>query len=205
MLQIAWERYSSWAKAAPYTCAFATCFVKGSIADTMCQLFVEQRGTIDIARNFGFSTFSALFTGIVQQFLYTGGVGHAALFSRIFGDAPTLQVALKKGVLDLCTHATFVQNPAAYICTNLFTGQEPMAGLYKYFEPGEFIRCTASYTVVWIPAQLAMFTVVPAHLRVSFAAAVSVCWQTFLSSIAYCQPAPVAAEPSPSRLGLKGW
>merc|ERR1712178_58251 len=165
-----------------------------------CQVFVEKQEKINLRRNLGFAVFSGLFTGIVQQYLYAGGVGQTALFSRLLGDASTLSVAAKKSALDLTVHASLFQNPAAYFFTNLFTGLDPMAGIHKYCQRDEFLQATASTVAFWAPFQLMQFTVVPAHLRVGFGACISLCWQVVLSTLAYGTESKATGDPSPARL-----
>ena len=159
----------------PYRAAFFTALVKGSIADGVAQLQVEQRGSLDIRRNVLFSTWSAAYCGSAQHFIFN------RLFSRAFGEGTGVAVALTKASADSFIATPLLGIPIYYACKPLIEQGEfrPIDGLKEYAE----IFCDFYFkpAMVWIPAHLLTFSVIPQQLRILWTASVSLGWLSFVS------------------------
>ena len=84
--------------------------------------------------------------------------------------------------LHMLWSAPFVYFPLYFIVKGLFNKQHPMASLKEFLKPAGF-RILRSYWMVWLPTEVVMWTMVPAHLRIAFICAVSLIWQVFLSTM----------------------
>lgn len=164
--------------AMPWVCGVTTCFVKGSASDIVAQKVVEKRDKVNLGRNLGFALFSGAYTGLFQNLLYMH------VYTRLFGTASTLAMAARKSLFDAGVHVPLLYMPVGYTMANIFTsdGLNPLAGLNQYKE--EFWESNLSAAMVWVPAHLLTFSVVPPHLRIPFTASVSFGWLVMMSSIA---------------------
>ena len=85
----------------PYPMSFATCLVKGSLADGIAQTFVEKNEAgFSTRRNLLFAAWSAAYCGCAQHYIFN------VAFSRAFGTATTWAVSLQKAAAD-----SFVATP----------------------------------------------------------------------------------------------
>ena len=93
------DSYRGASKRRPLSVAFATCFVKGSCSDLVAQLFVERKERPSWQRTMAFASFSGLYLGIGQHFVYN------VAFTRLFGAGMELKVGLRKVLADVLGHA----------------------------------------------------------------------------------------------------
>jgi hypothetical protein len=62
--------YSEAYRRVPYRAAFATCLVKGAIADGVAQIQVEKRDRLDSRRTMLFALWSAAYCGSCQHYIF---------------------------------------------------------------------------------------------------------------------------------------
>merc|ERR1719397_1039324 len=111
--------YSTTYKKMPYLMAFATCFCKGSLSDSVTQTKIEDRKkgakTFDLKRNWRFATWSGAYCGSVQHFVYN------VLYLRLF---PGTQLLSRIGAttFDTMVHGPMVYLPTYFVCKSLLTG-----------------------------------------------------------------------------------
>jgi len=138
--------------------------------------------SVDLSRNLAFIFYGGIYTGLVQQFIYSG------LFPKIFGSEHTWQsVAIQVG-LDMSLIGPFLCLPLAYIVKTVFTSDEVnmkniLVGLEKYVEDVKVRGLLFKYWALWIPVQTLTFGVIPEHYRVLFVASISFFWMFILSSV----------------------
>lgn len=156
-----------------------TTVLKTSAADYFAQKVIEQRKEIDWRRHAMFCSFGFAYLGIWQYYLYnrlfavwcaplTKAVGH-------IGAAPI------KTLIDQGLHHPFVYFPAFYLCKGAVEGRPVSVSLQKYWE--DLWPNLKALWMVWVPAQLFNFGMVPMHLRIPFVAAVSFVWTVIISNM----------------------
>jgi hypothetical protein len=188
----------------PYLSAFLTCSVKAGTADFVAQTqaledessedtvltktssstsgdsSVASAGSVDLSRNMAFIFYGGLYSGLAQQFFYTG------LFPAWFGDARTWQVVATEVGIDMALIGPFLCLPIAYIVKTAFTDELTVEniklGLEKYVEDVKLRGLLFKYWAVWIPGQSLTFSVIPDHFRILFVAVISFFWMFILSS-----------------------
>eukprot|EP00635_Sarcinochrysidales_sp_CCMP3193_P008408 CAMPEP_0118905622 /NCGR_PEP_ID=MMETSP1166-20130328/9541_1 /TAXON_ID=1104430 /ORGANISM="Chrysoreinhardia sp, Strain CCMP3193" /LENGTH=221 /DNA_ID=CAMNT_0006844893 /DNA_START=1 /DNA_END=666 /DNA_ORIENTATION=- len=172
--------YGEWSASRPWTSAFVTCFVKGSIADLMAQTVIEGKPLkdVDCYRNGLFAFYGGWYCGWAQHFIYN------VVYTRVFGSSTTVRNALRKIGADAAVHVPLVVFPVFYAYKGLFyDGLGVVGGLRKYeVEAKDMIL---NYYKVWIPANLAVFTVVPVRFRIGFIATTSLGWLTISSFLTH--------------------
>jgi hypothetical protein len=159
----------------PYSAAFATCLIKGAIADAMAQLQVEQKQTLDRRRTALFALWSAAYCGSAQHFIFN------RLFGRIFGEGTGTMTALRKACADAFVATPLLGIPIYYLCKPLiFTGEwRPLAGLEEY--ASIFRSFYLKPAMVWVPAHVITFSIIPRPLRIGWTATISLGWLSFVS------------------------
>eukprot|EP01046_Picozoa_sp_COSAG06_P035788 COSAG06_NODE_3882_length_4808_cov_2.751327_2_plen_157_part_00 len=103
-------------------------------------------------------------------------------FSRAFGTATSASVALQKAAADSFIATPLLGIPIYYACKPTIegaVGEGPMDGLREY--GAGFADFYWKPAMVWIPAHLLTFSVVPTHMRIAWTATVSVGWLSFVS------------------------
>jgi len=168
------ERYSAFYDKHPYPTSFMTCFVKGSIADIIAQI-IEKRERVDFRRTGLFALWSAAYCGSAQHYIFN------VLFGRAFGQATTVRVALTKASADSFIATPLLGIPIYYACKPSIegTGGGPIDGLAEY--AAGFWDFYWKPAMVWIPAHLVTFSVVPINLRIGWISFVSLGWLSFVS------------------------
>lgn len=174
----------------PYTTAFATCFVKGALADTIAQRFIDRRAPRsgrdassqhwqqDWRRTFAFAMYSGAYCGCAQHWIYN------SLYARLFTMETTLAVAAQKAACDSFVHAPCVASPCYYFLRPVMEGRGTIAdGMADYRR--DFWTVGIAFVKIWGPAHLLTFTVVPRNLRIAFIASVSLGWLSLISFFAH--------------------
>lgn len=103
-------------------------------------------------------------------------------FSRAFGTATTASVALRKAATDSFIATPLLGIPIYYACKPTIegnAGEGPLDGLREY--AAGFADFYFKPAMVWIPAHLLTFSVVPPPMRIAWTATVSVGWLSFVS------------------------
>ncbi|GFR46773.1 hypothetical protein Agub_g8401 [Astrephomene gubernaculifera] len=169
--------YNNVALKHPMTTGVVTTVLKTSAADLFAQKVVERREDVDWRRHSMFLMFGFGYLGCWQYYLYnnlfvrwckpiTALVGHA-------GAAPV------KTFIDQCIHHPVLYFPVFYCLKGLVEGR-PIADSMESYREHLWENCKALW-MIWVPAQMVNFTLVPLHLRIPFVAGVSFAWTVVIS------------------------
>lgn len=170
---------------------------KTSFSDLLVQKVVERKEKIDWRRNAAFAAFGFIYLGGIQYTLYVPIFGRLFPNAAKFAAKPLRQkVKDVRGLcnlglqtfLDQCIHHPFMYFPAFYITKELVMGGKADGG-----EP-DISRVLSDYRTnmkedlialwkIWVPATLFNFAFMPMHLRIPFAAGVSLLWTCVLSAM----------------------
>ena len=162
----------------PYAVAFGSCAVKGVIADTISQRIVEGKQEQNWKRTAVFAFYGGWYCGWFQHALYNVG------YARLFGLDTSLKNALRKVAFDSAIHVPLVCFPVYYAYKGaLYDGIGVRGGLERYSNEWQMI--CSNYYMVWVPANLLVFTVVPVPLRIGFIACTSLGWLTVSSFLTH--------------------
>jgi predicted amino acid-binding ACT domain protein len=191
-------RASLWSQAksfpAKYPLAFGVVLsgFKTSASDLLVQKVVERRDEVDWKRNAAFATFGFVYLGGIQYALYVPIFGrlfpNAAAFAakpiaQKLGDAKGMMQLFAQVFLDQCLHHPFFYFPAFYCTKELVMAKNP-----------DLPKVIAEYRVnmkedllalwkIWVPGTLINFAFMPMHLRIPFAAGISLVWTCILSAM----------------------
>ena len=167
--------YSSTYRKWPYSLAFATCFFKGSLSDSITQTKIEQNSDFDWKRNGRFAVFSGAYCGSVQHFIYN------VFYQRLF---PVITPWNRIGVtlIDCFGHVPCVFFPNYYMFRSLILGGSPVDGLSNYWN--EKWAVLSAYWKLWIPAMFCIMSFVPYEFRILSIGGVSIVWLAILSYLA---------------------
>mmetsp|Transcript_18030 Transcript_18030/g.72244 ORF Transcript_18030/g.72244 Transcript_18030/m.72244 type:complete len:199 (-) Transcript_18030:236-832(-) len=168
--------YGNVSEANPWSTAFAVCTVKGAIADGLAQTVIEHHAVdeIDVKRNALFAFYGGWYCGWAQHFVYN------IVYTRLFGTSTSALNAVRKVAFDSVVHVPFGVFPVYYAYKGLlYDGLGVVGGLRKYAD--EARDMIARYYMVWVPANLVTFTVVPTRFRITFIATTSLGWLTLSS------------------------
>eukprot|EP01084_Bolivina_argentea_P088057 158975_1 len=172
------KTYRHW----PYTLAFATCFVKGSISDSITQKKLEkntinsnQDNWLDYKRNARFATWSGAYCGSVQHFVYN------VLYARLFPASSVLSKVCCTA-FDGLIHVPFFYFPSYYLFKSLFLGGNGIDGLNEFWDNKWKILTT--YWKIWTPIIFSVMFFVPFEFRVGTIGVASLFWLILLSYIA---------------------
>ncbi|PNG99930.1 Protein sym1 [Tetrabaena socialis] len=169
--------YNETAQKYPFSTGVLTTVVKTSAADLFAQKVMERREEVDWRRHGMFVAFGFGYLGCWQFYLYndlfvrwckplTALVGHV-------GSAPI------KTFIDQCIHHPLLYFPCFYSLKGMVEGRpwaDSMADCHEHL----WENCKALW-MIWVPAQMINFTVVPLHLRIPFVAGVSFAWTVVIS------------------------
>ena len=173
------QRYSAASTARPWLTGFTTCAFKGLLADLLVQLAVEKVEKVDWKRTATFSFYGGWYCGWVQHGLYN------VVYRRLFGASTAVFNALRIVAFDALTHVPLVIFPVYYsynamILGGPLHGDTAYEGLRKYLDEDLFTINTR-YWMLWCPANVLVFTVVPRPLRIAFIAGTSFVWLSMVS------------------------
>ena len=170
--------YAALSTKRPYAVAFGSCAVKGVIADTISQRIVEGKQEQNYRRTAVFAFYGGWYCGWFQHALYNVG------YARLFGLDTSLKNALRKVAFDSAVHVPLVCFPVYYAYKGaLYDGIGVRGGLERY--SNEWRMICSNYYMVWVPANLLVFTVVPVPLRIGFIACTSLGWLTVSSFLTH--------------------
>jgi len=175
---------------APYSTAITTAGVKGVASDLFAQVVVERRARLQdlsLSRTMAFASFGCLYCGLFASWKYN------TLYTSLFGASTTLSVISSKISMDMLCSAPLVYFPTYFIVKGLFNGQSPLASVKEFLKPAGRKMLT-QYWMVWLPVEVVMWTLIPAHLRIAFICAVSLIWQVFLSTMSFRKDVAAAEE-----------
>ena len=169
----------------PWTTSFATCFVKGAVADIIAQRVLDKRrhaeskiDAHDWRRTLAFAVYSGAYCGCAQHWIYN------SLYARLFTIETTVAVALKKVSCDCFVHAPLVASPCYYFLRPVMEGRGSIVdGVADYKR--DFWTVGIAFVKVWGPAHMCTFTVVPPPMRIAFIASVSLGWLSLMSFFAH--------------------
>jgi protein Mpv17 len=180
------RRYARFYERRPYVTSFVTCLAKGSIADAATQAWLEKRPRLDVRRTALFGLWSAAYCGCAQHYIFN------VVFARVFGIGTGFGVALRKACADSFIATPLLGIPIYYSCKPLIEGTGglssfPMDGLREY--AGIFREFYFKPAMVWIPAHLLTFSLIPQPLRIGWTATVSLGWLSFVSMTSHADHA----------------
>ena len=195
-------RFWSKAKTVPITYPLAFGIVlsgfKTSFSDLLVQKVVERKEKVDWKRNAAFAAFGFVYLGGIQYSLYV------PIFGRLFPNAARFAAKpinqklkdargmLQLGIqvfLDQCVHHPLMYFPAFYITKELV-----MCGSKNADGKPDISRVLSEYRAnmkedllalwkIWVPCTIFNFAFMPMHLRIPFAAGVSLLWTAVLSAM----------------------
>jgi hypothetical protein len=191
-------RPSVWSKvkSVPITYPFAFGVVlsgcKTSLSDLLVQKVVERREEIDWRRNSAFAAFGFVYLGGVQYSLYVNIFGRMFPNAAKFAAMPLTQ-KLKdvRGMmnvgaqvfLDQCVHHPLMYFPAFYCTKEIVMSDKPdLARVLGDYRKNMKEDLQALWKI-WLPATVFNFAFMPMHLRIPFAAGVSLLWTIVLSAM----------------------
>ncbi|EFJ42322.1 hypothetical protein VOLCADRAFT_107297 [Volvox carteri f. nagariensis] len=171
------KAYNDTAQKYPMYTGVVTTVIKTSAADLFAQKIVERREEVDWRRHGMFVLFGFGYLGCWQYYLYndlfvrwckpiTALVGHR-------GSAPV------KTFIDQCIHHPVLYFPSFYTLKGMVEGK-PLSESMSEYREHLWDNCKALW-MIWVPAQMVNFTVVPLHLRIPFVAGVSFAWTVVIS------------------------
>lgn len=180
----------------PMATGVVTTLVKTSGADLFAQKVVEGKDEVDWRRHGMFCLFGFSYLGCFQFYLYNHlFVMWCRPITKAFGHIGAAPV---KTFIDQALHHPFVYFPAFYSLKGFVEGR-PLEETYRKYREDLWENCKALW-MIWVPAQMVNFTVVPLHLRIPFVAAVSFAWTVIISVMRgtldhkeHTQEAPVPA------------
>jgi glycine cleavage system regulatory protein len=191
-----------WSKArsvpAKYPLAFGVVLsgFKTSFSDLLVQKVVERKEKIDWRRNAAFAAFGFVYLGGVQYTLYVPIFGRLFPNAAKFAAKPLRQkVKDVRGLcnlglqtfLDQCVHHPFMYFPAFYITKELVMGGKdggkPDISRVLTDYRNNMKEDLIALWKIWVPCTVVNFAFMPMHLRIPFAAGVSLLWTCVLSTM----------------------
>lgn len=192
-----WSRAKS--VPAKYPLAFGVVLsgFKTSFSDLLVQKVVERKEKIDWRRNAAFAAFGFVYLGGIQYTLYVPIFGRlfpnaakfaAKPFKQKVKDIPGLCNLGMQTFLDQCIHHPLMYFPAFYITKELVMGRKNDGGKPNISRVLNDYRNNMKEDLIalwkiWVPATLFNFAFMPMHLRIPFAAGVSLLWTCILSAM----------------------
>jgi hypothetical protein len=191
-------RPSTWSKvkSVPIRYPFAFGVVlsgfKTSFSDLLVQKVVERREEIDWRRNSAFAAFGFLYLGGVQYSLYVNIFGrmfpNAAKFAAMplkqkVKDVRGMMNVVAQTFLDQCVHHPLMYFPAFYCTKEIVMADKPdLAKVLADYRKNMSEDLQALWKI-WVPCTIFNFAFMPMHLRIPFAAGVSLLWTMVLSAM----------------------
>lgn len=188
---------NSFYKSYPLLSAVTTCSVKGCLADCIAQR--RNNAAVEAGNGDDESSLAGAKSSNEPKFsfrrnaayvLYGGGV--LGVFSDLmfnyvypflFGGLGGIVHLTAVVAFDNMVTAPLLWLPPVYCVKAILYGQSLESGIQKYCNDVKQNGLLKQYWTVWFPAQLFNFSLVPAHLRIAFMAAVSFFWMIILSCI----------------------
>lgn len=146
---------------------------------------LSRRMPVSFKRNLALLCYGGCYQGCGQDIIYN------KLFTALFGAGTHLRTATIKVVFDMLMVQPFLCLPIAYVIKAPIFGYSVSESLRKYLRDVRHGRLLQTCWLVWTPAQMLCFTVIPTHLRISFIACISFFWLILFSTI--------SASPSDSK------
>lgn len=165
---------------------------KTSFSDLLVQKIVERRQEIDWRRNAAFASFGFLYLGGVQYTIYVPIFGrlfpHAKTFVKLgwrqkLRDTKGLFAVFAQTFLDQCIHHPLMYFPAFYCTRELVMSEKPNFGKVIDNYKQNMKEDLLALWKIWVPATAINFAFMPMHLRIPFAAGVSLLWTCVLSTM----------------------
>eukprot|EP00450_Noctiluca_scintillans_P000881 CAMPEP_0194489594 /NCGR_PEP_ID=MMETSP0253-20130528/9082_1 /TAXON_ID=2966 /ORGANISM="Noctiluca scintillans" /LENGTH=121 /DNA_ID=CAMNT_0039330085 /DNA_START=327 /DNA_END=688 /DNA_ORIENTATION=- len=105
------------------------------------------------------------------------------MFTRLFGSAQTLSVAIKKVLADGLVHVPLCYLPLYYTFEASVLKDGPVCGLRQYSV--EWWECMKPYWSMWSVVHFVNFRFTPPELRIAVVAGVSFFWLVILSHVSH--------------------
>eukprot|EP00892_Ulva_mutabilis_P003305 jgi/Ulvmu1/1346/UM011_0074.1 len=174
------QAYASAAARRPFVVGVLTTGIKTSAADMFAQMVMEGRewNDIDWTRHTAFCIFGFAYLGGFQYLFYTKVLtGMTRPITERMGHIASAPI---KTLIDQAFHHPFLYFPTFYVLKySLVQGEPTDLAIERYWEE-LWPNCQALW-MIWVPAQLVNFSVVPAYLQIPFCAGVSFVWTVILS------------------------
>ena len=168
-------------KANPLIAAAVVCATKASLADLVAQRRQQKVNAspkkLDWRRTLSMTVYGAFYQGMVQELIYNN------VYNYLFTSATTARVVIKKVLFDAFFHNALLCIPMAY-AVRAFVFQYSLAtGIRQYIDDVLHHGLLLKYYALWMPVNAMIFTIVPAHWRITVMAVVSFFWMIILSTI----------------------
>jgi len=178
----------------PFAFSLALSTLNPTAADLLTQTFVEQRSNIDWQRTTVFGSFGFFYLGCVQWLLMvnvyrvmfpTMDRFARASFAEKLKDTAGAVGAVKQVAFDIFFHLPFMYFPVFYTMKETIQGGSGSAidiisaGLCKYKQ--NFWDDAKALILVWGPADVVVFGLVPMWMRLPVRNLVSFGWTSYLS------------------------
>jgi len=164
-------------KGFPILAAFATCGIKGGLADRVVQWRDVSVTKFSIKRNLAMALYSGTVLGILCEITYN------RIYPIIFGTEAKMARIVKMVLFDAFVGAPIIWLPPAYFMQALVQRYPQRDALKKYIKDVRENGLLTKYWSVWLPATSFNFSVVPTHFRIAFVAVVSFFWLLVLSFV----------------------
>lgn len=172
----------------PFISAVTTCSVKGFLADFIAQKRNSADGDNNETKPSTKVPFS--FRRNAAYILYGGGIlgvfcdiMYNAVYPFLFGGLDGIVQLIAIVTFDNFVTAPLLWLPPVYFVRAILYGDPLKSGFRKYIDDIKLRGLLTKYWAIWWPAQIVNFSVVPAHLRIAFMAAVSFFWLIILSCV----------------------
>ena len=165
--------YSKWYDKIPYTAAFITCYIKGTLADGITQ--TSTNGNIDMARNIRFSIWSGGYCGCIQHYIYN------ILYQRIF-PIHSIRNTIFKTLIDNGFTMPFFSLPQYCVFKSWLLGDKNwfQQGITNY--RNELWGVMKYYWRVWLIGTFIALSL-PIQFRILTIGCISLGWLMILSAI----------------------
>eukprot|EP00931_Biecheleriopsis_adriatica_P122184 TRINITY_DN97193_c0_g1_i1.p1 TRINITY_DN97193_c0_g1~~TRINITY_DN97193_c0_g1_i1.p1 ORF type:complete len:212 (+),score=28.14 TRINITY_DN97193_c0_g1_i1:50-685(+) len=168
--------YRAWHKSHPYSTGFAVCFCKGVLAELIARKAIACE-ELNERKVLAMALFSGFFTGCGYHLIFN------VIFKRVWGSGKEVSTVMFKVAADAVIVFPFLYMPCFYFFDELILHGSLRAVPERWAD--EISSCMANYVKIWPFATLAVFTIVPVELRVSFIAGVSLTWLVILSMLVH--------------------
>mmetsp|Transcript_18554 Transcript_18554/g.50713 ORF Transcript_18554/g.50713 Transcript_18554/m.50713 type:complete len:174 (-) Transcript_18554:133-654(-) len=132
---------------------------------------------VDWRRTVAFMTYGGLYQGVAQTLLFNN------LYSHWFGDATHWQVVAQKVLFNAIFNDALLCIPMAYAIKAFVFRFSLQTALQQYWSDVWQQHLLLKNYALFIPVNIALFTVVPPHFRTTVLAMVSFFWMIILSSV----------------------
>lgn len=192
---VSFASINSFFKYYPLIASFLICAFKASSADFFAQFMSFKTSPVprqnsdtmastprrkmpySVKRNIALLCYGGLYQGCAQSLIYNN------MFSALFGVGTHHRTVLMKVCFDMLIIQPILSLPIAYIIKAPIFGHSFSDSIRRYVQDVKYKKLLHKCWLVWAPAQIVSFTIIPPHLRISFMACVSFFWIILFSTM----------------------